>query len=150
MAIQRHPSMQQLSREHHHGLVLCWKIRQGFAKGVSAERMKAYTDWFYRTHLVSHFEMEEKYVFPVLGADHKLIRQALEDHRLLTRLFGEPTNPGEFLKQIEVELEKHIRFEERTLFNEIEKAATPEQLAFIREIHTEEKFVDNLSDPFWN
>ncbi len=141
--------MQQLSREHHHGLVLCWKIRQGFAKGVSGERMKAYTDWFYTNHLVSHFEMEEKHVFPVLGADHKLIRQALEDHRLLTRLFSEPAK-GEFLKQIEVELEKHIRFEERTLFNEIEKAATPAQLTFIREIHTEGKFVDNLSDPFWN
>lgn len=150
MPIKRHPSMQQLSREHHHGLVLCWKIRQGFAKGVSPERMKAYVDWFYKNHLASHFEMEEKHVFPVLGPDHKLIQKALDDHQLLTRLFNDPANPGEFLKQIEVELEKHIRFEERTLFDEIEKAATPAQLAIIKEVHREEKFVDNLSDPFWN
>jgi len=46
-------------------------------------------------------------------------------------------------------LVNHIRFEERILFGEIQKIATVEQLQSIEFNHSDEKFVDNLTDPFW-
>ena len=149
MALKRHDALQQYSREHHHALLLCWKIKVGFSKGVSAERIKIYSDWFYKNHLIKHFEMEEKYIYPILGIENKLIRKAVEEHKLLSNLFADTLQIANSQKQIQTELEKHIRFEERTLFNEIQNSATQEQLEKIKQIHYDEKFVDNLQDVFW-
>jgi len=147
--IKRTEYLKPLSRDHHHGLLLCWKIKTGFSKGVSAQRIKTYADWFYKSHLIPHFEAEEKFVFPILGNDNEMIRQALNEHRLLTGLFSDSSDIEDSLKKIQSELEKHIRFEERTLFNEIEKAASPGQLKEFEQNHTEEKFTENLNDEFW-
>ena len=147
--IQRSEYLKPLSREHHQGLLLCWKIKTGFSKGVALNRIKSYSDWFYKTHLIPHFETEEKYVFPVLGNDNKLIKQAIEEHRQLSKLFEDKSDTEASLKQIQTELEKHIRFEERTLFDQIQNTATQEQLTEFKLIHTEEKFIDNCSDEFW-
>ena len=147
--IQRSEYLKPLSREHHQGLLLCWKIKTGFSKGVALKRIKSYSDWFYKTHLIPHFKAEEKYVFPVLGNDNKLIKQAIEEHRQLSKLFEDKSDTEASLKQIQTELEKHIRFEERTLFDQIQNTATQEQLTEFKLIHTEEKFIDNCSDEFW-
>ena len=50
---------------------------------------------------------------------------------------------------IEEELEKHIRFEERVLFNVIQSAASSEQLLQIEIDCADKSFYENLSDPFW-
>lgn len=147
--LKRDEALRPLSREHHHSLLLCWKIRTGFAKGIPAERIKVYADWFYKNHIVKHFKMEEEYLYPILGNEHKLIQQAIVEHELLTKLFTNKSNIEESLKQISVVLDKHIRFEERTLFNEIQITASSVQLEKFELIHVKEKFVDNLSDEFW-
>ena len=149
MPIKRSENLKAISREHHHGLLLSWKIRNGIKKEIAPERIKTYIDWFYVEHLLPHFELEEKYVFPILGNENELVKKALTEHRRLVRLFESETTNMKNLIQIEEELESHIRFEERVLFNEIQAVATQEQLDLIKEIHTEEKFVDNISDAFW-
>ena len=73
--IKRHESLKSLSHDHHHGLLLCWKIRTGFKKQIEINRIKFYTDWFFRNHLSPHFDLEEKYVFPVLGQEHELVKK---------------------------------------------------------------------------
>lgn len=138
-----------LSREHHHGLLLCWKIKTGFSKGIAASRIKAYADWFFNYALVPHFEMEEKHIFPILGNENNLVKQAIEEHRRLTALFADTTQTETSLQQIQVELANHIRFEERVLFNEIQDAATPEKLAYVNQLLANEKFIDNTTDAFW-
>ena len=45
--LKRHKALQPLSRDHHHGLLLSWKIRSGFKKNIDVERIKVYADWFY-------------------------------------------------------------------------------------------------------
>jgi hypothetical protein len=45
--LKRHAALQPLSREHHHGLLLGWKIRTGLSNGAPLERIKAYADWFF-------------------------------------------------------------------------------------------------------
>lgn len=147
--LKRVKELQELSREHHHGLLLCWKIRTGFSKNIAPERIKRYTDWFYSKYLLPHFELEEEYVFSILKDDNELVKKALAEHRRLRRLFNQGINIDKNLGLIEEELEAHIRFEERVLFPEIQKAASREQLAKIDEIHKEGEFVENEKDIFW-
>ncbi|WP_417199470.1 hemerythrin domain-containing protein [Bizionia sp.] len=147
--LKRHKALQPLSREHHHGLLLSWKIRSGFSKNVSVERMKTYADWFFENHLIPHFELEEAEIFSILDSQNELVKKALADHRRLKRLFAEDSSLDKSLSKIEEELEQHIRFEERILFPEIQKVATEEQLQHIAKIHQPESFEDNLTDEFW-
>ncbi len=149
MPIKRNEFLQPFSREHHHGLLLCWKIRAGIKKKVETDRIKKYADWFYQNHLLPHFELEEKYVFTVLDAENQLVANAILEHERLKSLFEATTEIEKNLHLIEEELQDHIRFEERVLFNEIQKCATAAQLQTMQLYHTDEKFVDNVTDPFW-
>lgn len=146
---KRHKALQPLSREHHHGLLLSWKIRAGFSKNIAPERIRKYADWFYKNHLIPHFEIEEAHIFPILEGNNDLIKKALADHRRIKRLFTDTDDDARTLSKIEEELDKHIRFEERVLFPEIQKVATETQLLHIEKIHHPEDFNDNLDDEFW-
>ncbi|WP_040253415.1 hemerythrin domain-containing protein [Psychroserpens mesophilus] len=147
--LKRHKALQSLSREHHHGLLLSWKIRTGFNKEIEPERIRAYANWFYQNHLIPHFEIEETLIFPILEPDHELIKRALAEHRRLRRIFTETENDTKTLSKIEEELEQHIRFEERVLFPEIQKVATEAQLLHIENIHQPDDFKDHFVDAFW-
>lgn len=147
--IKRTKELQPLSREHHHGLLLCWKIRQGIKLNVEPERIKKYLDWFWMSYLKPHFEVEEKFVFPVLGNESELVKNALVEHRRLKRLFETEDDPYKSISLIEEELERHIRFEERVLFNKIQAVASRLQLLQIERNCSEKSFYENLSDPFW-
>lgn len=147
--IKRDKNIQPLSRDHHHTLLLSWKIRKGFSKGVEPERIKRYSDWFYLNHALPHFEIEEEYLFPVLGDGHEMIQRALAEHRRLKRLFTAAEDLEKNLSLLEEELERHVRFEERELFNEIQRNADERQLAVITEVHKDERFQENSEDEFW-
>lgn len=147
--IKRNKYLQSLSRDHHHGLLLCWKIRSGFSKGIEVQRIKRYTDWFFVHHLLPHFVIEEEQVFPILGHNHEFIKRGLMEHRRLKRLFCQTDELEKSLSRIEEELANHIRFEERTLFNEIQNVASEGQLMNVQRAHKYEFFTDNVEDPFW-
>lgn len=72
-------------------------------------------------HIHPHFEMEETHLFPILGNSSPLIKKARAQHQRLRRLFNDINDIEKSLSLIEEELERHIRFEERVLFNEIQK-----------------------------
>lgn len=147
--LKRHPSLRHLSHDHHHGLLLCWKIRQGFKLGIEPKRMRVYCEWFWKNYLQAHFQEEEKTIFTVLPEDDPMIKQPMSEHKRLRKLFSTWENPEKTLGQIEEELEKHIRFEERVLFPVIQEKATSSQLEIIAAQGDREKFVENMSDPFW-
>jgi iron-sulfur cluster repair protein YtfE (RIC family) len=147
--IKRHKAIQPLSREHHQGLLLCWKIRKGFENGVQPQRIKNYTDWFWENQLQEHFSIEEKYVFPVLGAENDLVKQALEEHEHLSTLFRQNTEISLALEMIKNDLEGHIRFEERVLFNKIQEVASAEELQHIQQHHEKEISCGVWEDEFW-
>ncbi len=149
--LKRHPALQPLSREHHHGLLLGWKIRTGFAHGIAPERIKAYADWFFENHLAPHFEAEEQHVFPLLGSrsEHPMVRRAMREHGRLRRLFARTDDLPRHLHLIEEELTAHIRYEERVLFTELQSVATPEQLSEIERLHHGQPFVEEWEDKFW-
>src|SRR5690606_34872295 len=96
-----------------------------------------------------HFEFEEEYMFTILGLDNDLVKKAMTEHRRLRRLFNDTENITKSLGLIEEELEMHIRFEERILFNEIQAAASDEQLKRIEEAHSQNHLDESWDDEFW-
>jgi len=147
--IKRHKALQPLSRQHHFGLLFSWKIRKGFAQNTSIDRMQNFRDWFFKNEILPHFEAEEKYIFPILDKSHPLILRALKEHRRIKRLFIDIKNIEKSLSLLEEELQAHIRFEERILFNEIQEIATIEQLKMIDELHLEVADKPVYHDTFW-
>lgn len=146
--IKRIEQLKPLSRQHHHGLLLCWKIRAGIKHNIDTERIKKYVDWFWNNYLEQHFQTEENMLFPILGNHNQLIQQALSEHRRLKELFVDEKDIHSSISLVEKELEKHIRFEERVLFNEIQKVATATALENLYNVHAAD-FEDNLTDEFW-
>ena len=110
--VKRHEALEPLSIEHHYGLLLCWKIREGLSNNIETKRIKHYTDWFKRNYLEPHFEIEEKYIFPILGSHNVRVKKALANHRRLKRLFDETSEVDKSLNRKEEELGRYIRFEE--------------------------------------
>lgn len=147
--MKRHESLQPLSREHHHGLLLCWKIKTGISKGINVARIKKYSDWFYANHIVPHFEAEENHVFPLLGIEHPMVKKAFEQHAALRKLFTGESNIKSNLLRISEELDSHIRLEERELFPEIQTRISEQALRVLDEVHNESAFEENMEDMFW-
>ncbi len=147
--LKRHKALIPLSHDHHHGLLLCWKIRMGFSKSIEVDRIKEYADWFFENYFKPHFEKEEQYIYPILGNQHKMVKKAIAQHKRLTRLFTTNKDLEESLSLLEEELSLHIRFEESLLFNEIQNIATEQQLTVISGIYEEKEFIENSTDEFW-
>ena len=147
--IKRAEYLKNISREHHQGLLLCWKIKRGLTQKIPVERIKAYADWFYDSYLSIHFRIEEESIFPILGMQHPLIVKAMEEHHALRNLFNKETVLENSLRQIMVDLDSHIRFEERVLFNQIQENAKEEQIEQMNQHHNSKPFVENSKDPFW-
>ncbi|MEP6260605.1 MAG: hemerythrin domain-containing protein [Gillisia sp.] len=149
--IKRHESLIPLSRDHHHGLLLSWKIRTGEKKGISTQRIYSYANYFFNSQLVPHFRLEENNVFPLLGAEDPLVKQALKEHRELESLFTKENGTGEDLTAIANLLEQHIRFEERILFTEIQNRAGEEALMNIEKMENgiNTPSPDDWNDKFW-
>lgn len=146
---KRSKALQPLSREHHYGLLLCWKIREGFKKDVDYMRIKNYADWFWLNYLSPHFEEEEKYIYPILETANPLLQKANAEHRKIRSLFHEEISIIASLKLIAAELDTHIRFEERILFNAIQQAASAEKLAGFGKHHKGVPEKETWSDSFW-
>lgn len=149
--IKRSPQLAPLSREHHEGLLTVWKIRQGISKNIEAARITAFVQWFWQAHLQSHFQKEETHLPPVLTRSHPMIQQMITEHGEIKKLIDETAQHGD-LKKLETLaqiLNDHIRFEERQLFNEVEKAASPEQLRYLSEQLKDEKRQVSWEDAFW-
>ncbi|MDX9749618.1 MAG: hemerythrin domain-containing protein [Flavobacteriales bacterium] len=133
--LERHPLLGPLSQEHHHGLLLCWRIRRDLVEHTDHGRVLEECRAFFRSDLLPHFAVEEEVVFPVLGGAHPLVHRAITEHRRLARLFRQEGDPQTTLSRIEDELEAHIRFEERRLYPAVQEHATAEELERIDRVH---------------
>jgi|TARA_R100000479_G_scaffold51000_3_gene24009 iron-sulfur cluster repair protein YtfE (RIC family) len=147
--IKRHEALKPLSRQHHFGLLFSWKIRKGFSADISLERMKKYADWFFETEIKPHFKAEEEHIFPILDKEDEMVKRALKEHERIEKLFKDTIDPKKSLRLLEEELQAHIRFEERIMFNEIQKVATAEQLKTIEKLHIDDTPKTDYNDPFW-
>ncbi len=124
---RRHESLIPLSREHHYGLLVCLRIHRGIVKhhtdpdwlSERAERVIRF-----ESDLKTHFEAEEKIVFPAMLEIEEagtVIEQLIKEHRAVTRLVerlrrSRGLQLAPLLREFADLLEAHIRQEERVLF----------------------------------
>ena len=147
--MKRHEALVQLSRDHHFGLLLCWKLKEGLKREVSVERMSKYIGLFYLHNLKPHFAEEEETIFKILGEDHPLIKEAISQHRIFRAMIDEGFKTPEQIEEFRALLELHIRTEERQIFPEIENQATKEQLKELLELDHPELKEPEYDDIFW-
>jgi iron-sulfur cluster repair protein YtfE (RIC family) len=138
---KRHPSLISLSHDHHHGLALALRLRQGASAllndGWTHDRREQARRVlrFHQEELSVHFRLEEEILFPAMmkHVSHvsslitDLIAQHRQMERLIARLQGsEPAPLDQILIDLGEILEQHIRSEERDLFPTYERDMPPQ------------------------
>lgn len=152
--VKRHNALVKFSKEHHFGLLLCWKIRQGVMDNVSEKRIVDYVLHFFDTDLKHHFEEEEKSLFAKLSPGNDLRKQAVREHQLVYTMISnmrDGASSNEELLTFADTLEKHIRFEERVLFTHLQQKLSAVDLQALMNTHSANTVVadDNWTDKFW-
>jgi hemerythrin-like domain-containing protein len=119
--MKRHPSLLQLSREHHVALKLaldCRKASSGTDDAAAAAVSRRVVVLF-ATELEPHFQREETELLPTLATlgESVLVSRTLAEHEVLRALAqrieaGDRTALAPFAEA----LADHVRFEERELF----------------------------------
>jgi len=153
--MKRDINLQALSRDHHHGLLLGWKIRQGLKYAVSTDLIMEYVRYFSQKALFPHFREEEQYVLRFLDYEDTFKQRTLLEHREIRaaiRALGTPDGrKDELLLRLAVMLDDHIRFEERELFPYMQEELSAGQLEeigmAINVAH--QPFVEDFHTEFW-
>ena len=151
--IKRSKALVSLSREHHDGLLLCWKIRFGIKNNIDPVRILTYVLYQWDCHLKEHFRKEEEYAFILVPKTDEMRIEAQAQHENLRQSITKlTTQPGYILlNSFAADLEKHIRFEERVLFGHIESTndeATLTKLSFILS-EDRKREEEEWKDNFW-
>lgn len=153
MPIKRDPNIVALSKDHHFGLLFCWKLTEGIKGNISLERIKAYVDYFWSKHLADHFNEEEELLFNIVI--DSFCDKAKQDHQIIKTEIERIKNDEDIRKDDYLHLAQlinlHIRFEERVLFPHLELLLSKHQLEEVghrlKQIHT--VFSDEYADEFW-
>ncbi|MGE5518501.1 MAG: hemerythrin domain-containing protein [Candidatus Dadabacteria bacterium] len=150
--IKRIKELAPLSVEHHDGLMLVWKIRQGLRNGTPIHTIADYIQWFWTNHLEQHFHDEKVVLAPYLPKGDEMIEKMLEDHEELESMvrINEAIPDKEMMIRFADALHEHIRFEERKLFPYAEQVLSREDLEGIyNKLHKETKESSSWSNEFW-
>ena len=118
--MKRVEQLQDLSRDHHQGLVIARKATRAAAAGeMSVARAWAMVERRFAAELEPHFGLEEEYLLPVLesaGMEDWADRVRAEHAQLRALTVEGAERSADSLGAFGQLLEQHIRFEERELF----------------------------------
>src|SRR5690606_21106480 len=152
---KRDKSLVPLSREHHFGLLFCWKLRQGLKNGADLEVMRDYVRYFWNNILKEHCQEEEWLMERLLPHDDTQRARLHEEHKLIETLVeliedGSPMNKDLF-KVLDKDLVDHIRWEERELFPYLQTIAPADDLELAGQLleHKHDPRLDNFTPEFW-
>lgn len=128
--LKRSAELAPLSREHHEGLLFVWKIKQGINFRIPPKRIGSYCEWTWDNIFKDHFRKEEVILSTLLPVDDVLFNTMMEDHQTIAQKMQEVIDDATYrsLERLAEIIYHHIRFEERYLFNHIEKKAPAEKL----------------------
>ena len=150
--IKRSPQLAPLSREHHEGLLLVWKIQQGLRFNVDPERIRQYILWYWQNHIKPHFYQEEKIIQPYIPMENELVQRMIKEHELIREFIlglDQGTNKTIFTSLADL-LNDHIRLEERQLFAFLDQILSKDQLDVIfTELEEHPVCNDDWTDEFW-
>lgn len=131
--MKRHQALQQLSRDHHDALVVAHRLKR--LDYTNAEDARNAFLEYWKNEGREHFRQEEEILLPTLtryvDSSTPIISQVLSDHSRIGRLATEISKASrlEQLRALGLELEQHVRKEERELFPLIERAIPDRELA---------------------
>lgn len=150
--LKRNENLVKLSRDHHAGLLFCWKIRQGVKYHIETDRMTRYVRYFWDHHFATHFKEEEEFLFSPV--QDEMVKKALNDHQKI-KIFVDKIrvsgmeNDEEVLLELADTVDDHIRFEERVLFPHLQEKLSEQELELIAEQIVDEPLTDTYQDEFW-
>lgn len=149
--LKRSKELVPLSKDHHEGLLLVWKVRQGLKNGTNAETIAAYIRWFWYHHLQEHFREEEEILAPALPPQNEMVKQMFTEHEQIVSIVNsERLSDAEQLTTFATLLNDHIRFEERALFPFAEACLSPDDLKRIGEEFSKDvPACEKWPDEFW-
>ena len=136
----RDPSLIPLSHQHQHGLALAVLIDRGLKADPSprkATELCGMVADMFELELVHHFKVEEEVLFPAVREKLEsdgIIDQLIAQHREMESLAGRiaASLEGERIELLTAFgelLSRHIRIEERQLFQEVQEKVLPEDLS---------------------
>ena len=156
-SLHRDPSLIPLSHQHQHGLAITVLIDRGLKADPSREKALELAGKVARlaeVELLGHFQVEERVLFPAVRPllhNDELLDGLLAEHRVMETLVQRIAAAGDqeripLLKQFGKVLHRHIRTEERQLFQEIQARLDETQLADLgREIEAKVRSACPLS-----
>ena len=142
--MKRHPALVPLSRQHHDGLALGVFIERGLRDGAdpaTAESLRGQVLEAWELELRGHFEVEERVVFPAVRdaiPAPATIDTLISEHDEIRAAIGSlETARGDALVQellaLREQLVRHIRTEERVLFEAVQASLSEEELVLLGE-----------------
>ncbi len=140
--MKRHEAIAPLSRDHHGTLLLAQLLKQNapiYRDLPDNTKDKAvYAQQQFAEHIKKHFEQEEKMLDKAKGIHKEIDKLSAEirsEHGVLTDLFNKLSATSDLentMDTLAIELENHIRKEERILFPLLQEYCSEELL---HEIH---------------
>ena len=139
--LKRDPALVPLSRDHHFALMHALALRRsGEATSLRAATGPIATAeaflTFYEEDLLGHMADEEEAMLPAIEpVDPEGVKRLREEHEdfydrvaALRQALEDGDDPRELMREIGGKLHDHVRFEERVLFEAVQKKLSPEQL----------------------
>ena len=132
----RDKNLVPLSHQHQHALALCVRLDRALQAGeVHSEAWQQEMQQIFEQEIAVHFAAEEKEVFPLAERfpDLKaLVAQLVAEHETLRGIFAQATEralDSAGLRAFADTLSRHIRKEERELFEGMQRLMAVEELA---------------------
>ena len=118
---------------------------------MQPERIVAYVQWFWLNQLEPHFRKEENVLLPHLNNMEDLRKRLQQEHAHIEDSISVVIHNmyWETLENLAYDLNAHIRWEERVLFNHIEQMLTEEKLITLGKALAEQKNCGVWEDSFW-
>ncbi len=140
----RDPSLIPLSHQHQHGLALAVLIDRGLKADPSehkAEELSHKATQLGEVELLGHFKVEEEVLFPAVRPfldSEEMIDELIGEHRQMEELLGRLAHAAAgqrmaLLGEFGALLSRHIRTEERQLFEQIQRRLSGDDLLALGE-----------------
>jgi hemerythrin-like domain-containing protein len=132
----RDKSLVPLSRQHQHALALCVRLDRALQSGqVELNAWQSEIHALFEQEIGTHFSAEEEVLFPSASRYPQLaviVEELRAEHQALRDLFrraGSRELGKADLSALAETLTRHVRKEERVLFEGMQKAMSPAELA---------------------
>lgn len=134
--MKRHLSLEPFSRDHNVGLALARRLTLASAEAQSVRRQVVQSlVRYWRDELEDHFVEEERMLCPMIRSKEfwdRMLAEHCEFHALVDELSSDMVDRVRVARAGAL-LHDHIRWEERTLFPEIERTASERELRSLLE-----------------